>query len=94
MFYRVATADDARPDFVRRFLDEYLGGYTQEKNLAPFWLRQLPPFLRFRQIILYAVILHARDGEGRSLHPWEADVLARARHTLEHDLPVVDFGLA
>lgn len=90
LFYTAAFPDETTREDVARFMDEFVGSYLQEMELDPFWLKQLPLFVRLRQMILYATIHHHLRTREREVHPWVSSVFAHARHTLEHDLPPVE----
>jgi amicoumacin kinase len=92
LFYVSAFPDQTTHEDVSRFMAEFLDGYSQEHTLDPFWVRQLPLFVRLRQIILYAELHRISGQDSRPLHPWRQALFSHARHTLEHDLPPIDFS--
>ncbi|MGE5675830.1 MAG: phosphotransferase enzyme family protein [Mycobacterium leprae] len=93
LFYTVSHPDETSQADTARFMTEFMAGYSAENALDPFWVKQLPLFVRLRQIILYANIHYmlARAGDLGKLHPWNQAVFNHARHTLAHDLPPIDY---
>jgi amicoumacin kinase len=46
-----------RRQFAWRFLGSYLRGYRQEKDLPPFWISQIPHFLKLKELCVYATLI-------------------------------------
>lgn len=49
----VYDGQEDRQAFARRFLDHLLAGYRTMKSLEPFWLGQLPAFLKLLEISIF-----------------------------------------
>jgi Ser/Thr protein kinase RdoA (MazF antagonist) len=74
----------------QELLVPFLHGYRRENRLDPAWLKQIPPFLKLREIDLYAVI-HRSLGPGPyEDNPWVQRFMSGRRERLLADLPVVD----
>jgi Ser/Thr protein kinase RdoA (MazF antagonist) len=75
------------------FVDEmshFLHGYVQACPLASAWLKEIPGFLKIREIELYAV-LH-RDFDVKNIeNEWCARFMHNRKSRIEHDVPYIDF---
>jgi Ser/Thr protein kinase RdoA (MazF antagonist) len=89
LFYTVMDAEDW-PTFTREFMTHFLWGYRQAHPLDPKWLKEIPCFLKLREIELYAVI--HRDFEVSNIdHWWCARFMRDRKYKIEHDVPFIDF---
>jgi len=88
LFYAVMWEED-KAAYTRYFLDNFMAGYRRENQLDPVWLREIPPFLKLREIDLYAVIL--KDfGEEYVNHPWCAGYMRGRRERVCENLPYIE----
>jgi Ser/Thr protein kinase RdoA (MazF antagonist) len=62
------------------FLAEFWKGYQSSGELEPAWLRQIPLFLRLREIDLY-IIIH-RSMDINNLDPWCASFMKDRRQKI------------
>lgn len=89
LFYIVMDAEDW-PAFTREFMTHFLRGYQQVHSLDPRWLKEIPAFLKLREIELYAV-MH-RDFDVHNIdHWWCARFMRDRKDKIEHDVPFIDF---
>ena len=89
LFYIVQDAENW-PDFTREFMTHFLRGYVQACPLDPAWLKEIPNFLKIREIELYAV-MH-RDFDVKNIdNEWCARFMRDRKSRIEHDLPYIDF---
>lgn len=89
LFYTVMDFEDA-PTFTREFMAHFLKGYQQVYPLDPKWLKEIPYFLKLREIELYAV-MH-RDFDVNNIDNEWCERFMRDRKTrIEHDVPFVNF---
>jgi Ser/Thr protein kinase RdoA (MazF antagonist) len=89
LFYIVMDAEDW-PAFTREFMTHFLRGYLQAHWLEPTWLKEMPCFLKLREIELYAV-MH-RDFEVNNIDNWWcARFMWERKYKIEHDVPFIDF---
>ena len=89
LFYIVMDAEDW-PAFTREFMTHFFEGYQQAHSLDPKWLKEIPCFLKAREIELYAV-LH-RDFDVNNIdHWWCARFMRDRKYKIEHDVPFIDF---
>ena len=89
LFYISVEEEDA-PAFTQAFLPAFLRGYRQFHALHPKWLREIPAFLKIREIELYAVIHRDFDLEDID-NDWCRHFMQGRKYKIEHDLPFIDF---
>lgn len=89
LFYAVMGAED-EAKFTQSFLGHFWRGYRRENRLEAAWLREIPHFLKLREIDLYAVIHRSFDVDNLS-DPWVAGYMNGRKERIERDRPVVDF---
>jgi hypothetical protein len=82
-----ATEGQAQ-NFSRHFLGNYLVGYRQEFTITPFWLRQIPWFLKLKELCIYADLIdHPQvDQPGN----WVGDFMCGRARRIADELPYVD----
>jgi len=89
LFYIVMDAENWM-EFTSEFMVHFLRGYRQEHHLDPKWLKEIPNFLKLREIELYAVI--HRDFDVNNIdHWWCARFMQDRKYRIEHDMPFIDF---
>ena len=71
-----------------RFLDQFMAGYERENSLDPRWMRQMPYFLKLREIDLYVVIHRSFDLD--DLDPWCTSFMDNRRYKIENDVPYAE----
>ena len=82
-----------RPDpevFTHEFMTHFLAGYRQENELDPEWLKEIPHYMKLREIDLYAVILDIFDIDHVD-DPWAARFMQGRKERIDADVPVLDF---
>ncbi len=72
-----------------RFLETFMNGYDRANKLDPFWLEQLPLFLRLRESVVYIYFLGKVDLSGMSEEHRKAIRIMRRR--IENEVPLPDF---
>lgn len=89
LFYIVQGAEDGRA-FTQEFMSHFLRGYIQACPLDFTWLREMPNFLKIREIELYAVIY--RDFDLNNIDDeWCARFMHNRKFRIENNVPTVDF---
>ena len=79
---------------VADFLPAFLQGYRRENHLDAAWFKEIPPFLKLREIDLYAVI-HRSIGPGPyEGMPWIRGFMHGRRERLLENLPYVAYDFA
>ncbi len=75
---------------VKEFMTHFLQGYAGENKLDPKWLKEIPHFLKIREIDLYAVIHRSFDVDNIT-NPWVAGFMKGRKEKIEQDRPFLDF---
>ena len=71
-------------------MSHFLRGYAQACPLDPTWLKEIPSFLKIREIELYAV-MH-RDFDVTNIDDeWCARFIHNRKSRIEQDVPYIDF---
>ena len=76
-----------RQDFMKRYMEQVLTGYTRENTLSDDWLARLPLFLRLiqmQELLHYAQYLDEPDDEIQA-------GLGYKIHCIENDIPYLGF---
>lgn len=89
LFYTVMGSEDAQ-SFTREFMSHFMRGYRRENSLDASWLREIPHFLKLREIDLYAII-HRSFGADYADDPWCARYMQGRKQRIEGDVPYLDF---
>lgn len=92
LFYSPMGKEDV-PGFIDQVMPHFLCGYSQETRLDPRWLREIPHFLKQREIDLYAAIHRSFDVENID-NPWVVRFMQGRRQRIESDVPVVDYDFS
>lgn len=71
------------------FLTHFLSGYALENKLDPKWLKEIPHFLKIREIDLYAVI-HRSFDVNNITSPWVAGFMKGRKEKIEQNQPFLD----
>jgi Ser/Thr protein kinase RdoA (MazF antagonist) len=88
LFYIVQDAEDW-PAFTKEFMTNFLRGYVLACPLDPKWLKEIPHFLKIREIELYAV-MH-RDFDVTNIEDeWCARFMQGRKLKIEQDTPYID----
>lgn len=92
LYYLVYVyGDDSYPQRVSQanlFMEHFLKGYTFEYAVDDFWLKQIPLFLRLREIIVYTG-MH-RNSDVTKLDQWGLDFISQSKKRIENGIPIVD----
>ena len=88
VFY-AATQEKDPQGFTARFMPLFLSGYKQENRLDPLWLKEIPYFLKLREIDLFGAILFS-FGESPA-DRWCARYMQGRREKIEKDVPFLAF---
>ncbi len=90
-FFYVLPHDCSTPAdlaFARSAFAQLMQGYSQESSLGERWLREIPRFLKLREIDLYIAIHRSMDLN--NLDPWCASFMKNRREKILGDIPFVD----
>ena len=75
-------------NWAKSFLEQFLAGYRRENTIASDWLRQIPYFLKLREMDLYVIIHRSCDLD--NLDPWCASFMDNRKYKIENDVPYVE----
>jgi Ser/Thr protein kinase RdoA (MazF antagonist) len=89
LFYIAGWGGDDIPGFTGRFMSVFLQGYREFNRLDPVWLKELPHFLKLREIDLFAAIRFTM-GENPE-NAWCARYMKGRREKIENDIPFIEF---
>ena len=89
LFYMITNEVDAAAA-TGEFMPGFLKGYGRENRLDPIWLKELPHFLKLREIELYAVIHRDFDVDHID-NAWCAEFMEGRKARIEGDVPYVRF---
>jgi amicoumacin kinase len=89
LFYIAQDAEDIVA-FTRSFMSHLLRGYQKVCVLDPRWLKEIPNFLKVREIELYAAI--HRDFDIHNIdNQWCARFMHKRKSLIEQNVPFIDF---
>jgi len=89
LFYISLDHEDASA-FTQMFMSHFLRGYRPFHTLDTKWLKEIPVFLKMREIELYAVI--HRDFDLNHIdNEWCAHFMRGRKEKIEQDVPFIDF---
>ncbi|MBL4937616.1 phosphotransferase [Clostridium sp. YIM B02515] len=66
----------------------FLKGYCENKALDSFWLKQIPLFVKLREIILYIAIVRSRDLN--DLDEWSMNFMKGRKERIENRIPFIE----
>jgi Ser/Thr protein kinase RdoA (MazF antagonist) len=65
-----------------------MDGYSKENTLNQEALKQIPLFLKLREMVLFSAVYRSFDFDEMS--PWWQEKLKFMTHQIRHDLPFLD----
>ena len=77
-------------EFTHEFMFHFIKGYKRENQIKSEWLKEIPHFLKLREIDLYAVIHRSFDVKNLD-DLWCIRYMDNRRYKIEHDVPYIDF---
>jgi len=88
VFYLANGRDDARA-YTRELLSHFMPAYLEENRLDSIWMKEIPAFLKLREMDLYALIHRSFDVENLK-DPWCRRYMDGRRERIERDIPFAD----
>lgn len=79
---------DERTSQASQFMEFFMKGYTSVATIDEYWLRQIPLFLRLREIIVY-IGMH-RSWDLDNLEGWGKDFITQSKVRIERGIPIVE----
>ena len=92
LFYIAMGAKD-QAAFTKKFMTHFLTGYRAENHIEGELLKEIPSFLKLREIDLYAVIHRSFDVDNID-DPWVANFMRNRKERIENEIPFIDFDFA
>lgn len=89
LFYIVPWEPQAAAAYTAGFMPVFLEGYRENNRLDAKWLKEIPHFLKLREIDLYGAILH--DMGETPVDSWCARYLRGRRERIEQDVPFIEY---
>ncbi|QSF43013.1 phosphotransferase enzyme family protein [Paenibacillus tianjinensis] len=83
----------SREEQALRFMHYFMKGYIKENALDDYWLKQIPVFLKLRELIVYIGAFRNFDGDetfSTSDNQWFKDWIRESRDRLENNVPIVN----
>jgi Ser/Thr protein kinase RdoA (MazF antagonist) len=84
---------ESREEQTLRFMHFFMNGYRLENTLNDYWLKQIPLFLKLRELIVYIGAFRNFDGDetfSNSDNQWFKDWITESRTRLENNVPIVN----
>ncbi len=76
--------------FTQEFMTHFLRGYRQAYSLDSSWFKEIPAFLKLRELELYAVI--HRDFDINNIdHAWIANFMRDRKARIDQGMPFIEF---
>ncbi|MFC5650676.1 phosphotransferase enzyme family protein [Paenibacillus solisilvae] len=92
LYYMVYVyGDDSIPERMlqcQRFMEPFMKGYLLESHISDSEWRQIPLFLRLREIIVYTGMHRSFDMS--KLDQWTTDFLTQSRIRIENEIPIIE----
>ena len=89
LFYAIPHHCEKEEDvaWAHDFLDQFMAGYRRENTIDPDWMKQIPYFLKLREIDLYIIIHRSCDLD--DLDSWSSSYMRNRKYKIENDVPYV-----
>lgn len=71
------------------FMKAFMTGYLKENHLETKWIKQIPIFLRLREIIVHIGLYHSWDLA--NLNQWRKDYFEQSSTRIRRNIPIVEF---
>ncbi|WP_020061419.1 phosphotransferase enzyme family protein [Bacillus sp. 123MFChir2] len=93
-YHAVWQGLSVRPEhvsFPQEFMKHFIEGYNKEHTMSKEILRQIPLFLKLREVFLFMLFHNVWDA--KNLEDWQAHTLQDLQQRIEHEIPYtnVDF---
>ena len=76
--------------FTQEFMTYFLRGYRQAYSLDSNWLKEIPAFLKLRELELYAVV--HRDFDINNIdHVWIGNFMRDRKSRIDQGIPFIEF---
>jgi Ser/Thr protein kinase RdoA (MazF antagonist) len=89
LFFATPIADLGLHSYMDRFLPSLMEGYRTENTLEENWLREIPYFVKLREMGRYIKLFHACGGEFEKLHPWGQAFMKDRKDRIINSFPAI-----
>jgi Ser/Thr protein kinase RdoA (MazF antagonist) len=89
LFY-AANGEEDPEAFTHSFMRQFIRGYVRENDIDQEWLREIPHFLKLREIDLYAIIHRSFDVDNIE-DRWVASFMKNRKEKILNDVPFIDY---
>lgn len=88
LFYAVTNRPDA-DEFAQQFWGPFWQGYCEENELDPVWLKEIPHFMKLREIDLYVVLTRDYSPEDWAEDGWVGTYMNGRLARIEQGIPYI-----
>ncbi|MBE2220614.1 MAG: phosphotransferase [Anaerolineae bacterium] len=88
LFYAVTNREDA-DEFAPVFWEPFWRGYCEENELDSSWLKEIPHFMKLREIDLYAVLMRDYSPETWGADSWPGRYMNGRLQRIEQGIPYI-----
>ena len=89
LFY-MSMGEDDKSTFCYQFLGHFMRGYNSENTLEGHWFKEMPHFLKLREIDLYSIIHRSFDVQNlQDSFVW--GFMQDRQSSIENDVPYINF---
>lgn len=92
-YHAVWQGLSVRPEhvsFPQEFMKHFIEGYNKEHTINKEILRQIPLFLKLREVFLFTLFHEVWDAN--NLEEWQAHTLQDLQHRIEREIPYTNVG--
>lgn len=84
-----APKDDrqSKNEFAKKFLNDFLDGYTLYNHLDEYWIKQIPMFMDYRNICSFFWWLSSWDGDESKINDFQRSAIENATKLIGNGLP-------
>ncbi|MCJ8340066.1 MAG: phosphotransferase [Pseudomonadales bacterium] len=88
----MSIGEDDKSAFYYQFSDHFMRGYNSENTLQGYWFKEIPHFLKLREIDLYSIIQRSFDVQDlQDSFVW--GFMQDRQSSIENDVPYINFDL-
>lgn len=91
LFYAVTNRENA-DSFAPDFWQAFWRGYAMENQLDPVWLREIPHFMKLREIELYTLLMRDYGLEALGEDSWASRYLNGRLQRIEQNVPIINLA--
>jgi amicoumacin kinase len=84
-----ASPHENLSSYVTRFFPSFMEGYQTENEIDEKWFKELPYFVKLREIGRYIKLYHACEGKIEDLHAWGREFMKDRKARILQDFPVL-----